>query len=87
MKRNKSKEDYKQTEGRGFIWESVYTVSVYTAFSHSGCNALQMWINSLFWTCWKANHPFKDFSTPPLEQWYGAELSADGLKARSQLLK
>lgn len=46
-----------------------------------------MWIDSLFLICWKANHPFNDFGTLPFEQWYSAELFADGLKARGQILK
>lgn len=52
---------------------------------HSGCNALQMWIESLFLTLLKANHPFNGFGTLLFEQWYSAELSAHGFKARGQV--
>lgn len=86
MKRNKSKEDYKQTERRGFI--RGLTVYRFIKLLHIlAVNALQTWIDSLFLTCWKANHPFNDFGTLPFEQWYGAELSADGLKTWGQVLK
>lgn len=46
-----------------------------------------MWIDSLFLTRLKANHPFNDFGTLLFKGWYNAELSADDLKVRCQILK
>lgn len=86
MKGNKSKEDYKQTERRGFIWESTvyWFIKLFhiLALMHYKCGLIHY-----FLTCWKANHPFNDFGTLPFEQCYSAELLAYGLKAQGRILK